>query len=87
MSDPDAALERIKAEAREVLRAKWNDNGAVSNWSRDRIATAEYLGKTLERHASDGVECVDGCGPPYPCPDAAAALALIAQLDGGTRDE
>jgi hypothetical protein len=88
-ADPLAALERIKAEAQRL----WL-NPPKKLWREDRIATAEFLGEVLKRHAEAGwltslhdahfYACIQCSWTQYPCPDAAAALALIAQLDGGT---
>jgi hypothetical protein len=101
MNTPSEALERIKAEAQRWVEIDGVKPGHVMcRWAQDRLATAEFLGEQLKRHASQRRDLFFGAASgfltgetdwcptckhmPWPCPDAAAALALIAQLDGGT---
>lgn len=90
-NETTAALERIKAEAVGDFIERHEDDFSVKvlDWAKDRLAIADYLGEVLRKHhelrgqsfGTSKQQC-SGCSS-WPCPDRRAALALIAQLDGG----
>lgn len=94
-ADPLVALERIKAEAREVLdNLEHLSNCWQCRFARNTLATAEFLGEQLKRHRQvemswtpihqeqSAKRCI-WCAAASPCSDYQSALALITQLDGG----